>query len=135
MFCNSFIPLSDSIYMEAGQLLCVVQMSWLISAWYGFLLRCFFVQVVLIFNYNFSCVKKCNCPIVYLEIPLGRDSFSCGDWSVDKQYKLIAWFLYGACYSIEGFLRIYQNHLLIIYLSRFVIVPIHYSPFTYLPTT
>ena len=48
--------------------------------------------------------KLLNCPIVYAEIPLGRDSFSCGDQSVGKQWGLIDWFLYGAPYSIEGFL-------------------------------
>ena len=52
-----------------------------------------------------SCVKKCYCPIVYSEIPLGRDSFSCGDRSTGKQCGLIDWFLYGAPYSIEGFLK------------------------------
>ena len=80
-------------------------MSWLVSAWYGFLLSSFFIQVVLIFNYKFSCVKKFYCPIVYSQIPLGRDLFSCGDWSVGKHYRLIDWFLYAASYSIEGFLK------------------------------
>ena len=80
-------------------------MRWLVSAWYGFLLRCFFKRVVLILNYKLLCVKKCNCPIVYSEIPLCRDSFSCGDRSAGKQCGLIAWFLYSARYSIEGFLK------------------------------
>ena len=56
------------------------------------------------FNYRFSCVKKSNCPIVASEIALGRDSFSCGDWSVGKQCILIDWFLYAATYS-TGFLK------------------------------
>ena len=56
--------------------------GWLVSEWYGFLLRSFFTQVAPIFNYKFSCVKKFNCPMVYSEIPLGRDSFLCGDRSV-----------------------------------------------------
>ena len=63
------------------------------------------MQVVLIFDYKFSCVKKFNCPIVYSEIPLGGDSFSCGDRSIGKQCGLIDWFLYAAPYSIEGFLK------------------------------
>ena len=90
-------------------------MDWLVSACCGFLLRCFFIRVVLIFSYKFSCVKKFNCALVYSEIYLGRDSFSCGDQSVGKQWRLIDWFLYGAPYSIEGFSQwIYQNHLLLI---------------------
>ena len=82
-----------------------MRMRWLVSAWYRFLLRCFFKRVVLILNYKLLCVKKCNCPIVYSEIPLCRDSFSCGDRSAGKQCGLIAWFLYSARYSIEGFLK------------------------------
>ena len=53
--------------------------------------------------------------LIALSLPLDRDSFSCGDRSVGKQWGLIDWFLYGAPYSIEGFFKwIYQNHLLII---------------------
>ena len=53
--------------------------------------------------------------LIALSLPLGRDSFSCGNWSVGKQWGLIDWFLYGAPYSIEEFFKwIYQNHLLII---------------------
>ena len=109
-------------------------MSWLVSAWYGFLLRCFFVPIVFIFNCKFSFVKKFNCTIVYSEIPRFRDSFSYGDGSAGKQRGLIDWFLFGAPYSIEGFLKNLSESL-IIYMSRFVIAPIHYSSFTYLPTT
>ena len=82
-----------------------VRMSWLVSAWFGFLLRFFFLQVVFICNHKFSCVKKFNCPKVYSEMPLGRDLFSCGDRSFGKQCQLIDWFLYAALYSIEGFLK------------------------------
>ena len=49
--------------------------------------------------------------MVYSEIALVRDSFSCGDRRVAKQ-------LYGAPYRREVFFlqkRIYQNHLLITY--------------------
>ena len=80
-------------------------MSWLASTWYGFLLRCFFMWVVLIFIYKFSRVKKYNCSIVYLQTPLGRDSFQCGDRSHCKKCRLIDWFLYTAPFSIEGFLK------------------------------
>ena len=64
----------------------------------------------------------------YSEILLGRDSFSYGDRSVAKQCGSIERFLHDALYSIESFFffkKIYQNHLLIIYASRFVIAPIH----------
>ena len=83
--------------MEVSQCVCGA------NAWYGFLLRFFLIKLTQ-FNYRFSCVKKSNCPIVSSEIALGRDSFSCGDWSVGKQYILIDWFLYAAPYSI-GFLK------------------------------
>ena len=53
--------------------------------------------------------------LIALSLTFDRDSFSCGDRSVGKQWGLIDWFLYGAPYSIEGFFKwIYQNHLLII---------------------
>ena len=90
-------------------------MAWLVSACCGFLLRYFFIRVVLIFNYKFSCVKKFNCAIVYSEIPLGRDSFSCGDRSVGEQWGLIDWFLYGAPYSIEGLFLMNLSESFIIY--------------------
>lgn len=59
--------------------------------------------LMIIFTYKFSCVKKYNCPVVYSEIALGGDSFSCGDQSIDKQCGSVDWFLYGAPYGIEGF--------------------------------
>lgn len=61
-----------------------MRMSGLVSAWHEFLLRCFFIKVAfnIIFNYKFLCVKKCNCPRVYLEIPHVRALFSCLNQSV-----------------------------------------------------
>ena len=50
-------------------------------------------------------VGFCNCLMVNSEILLGRDSFSCGDRSAGKQCRLIDWFLYGAPYIIEDFLK------------------------------
>ena len=85
MFYNSGVVLFDSIYIEPGSWF-AVEMNWLVSRCYGFLRRCFIIRVVLIFNYEFSCVKKFNCPIGYSVISLGRDSFVCGDRSVDKQW-------------------------------------------------
>ena len=60
-FCNRSLVLPDSIYMESGHL---VQMDWLVSTYCGFLHRCFFIRVVLIFIHKFSCVKKFNCAII-----------------------------------------------------------------------
>ena len=67
-----------------------------------FLLRCFFIRValIIIFNDKLSCVKKCNCTIVYSETPVGGDSCSRGDRSVEKQCGSIDRFLYGVPYSI-----------------------------------
>ena len=87
-------------------------MDWLVSACCGFLLRCFFIRVVLIFNYKFSCTKKFNCATVYSDNVIVETRFyletgqlvSSEDWLI----------LYGAPYSIEGFSWIYQNHLLTI---------------------
>ena len=76
----------------------------LVSTYYGLLLICFFRQVVLSFSYKFSFVKKFKRPIVYSEIPLGRDLFSYIEPSAGKQWGLIDRFLYSAPYSIEGFL-------------------------------
>ena len=100
--------------------------------------RCFSIRVIpsTIFNHKFSPVKKRNCPIVYSENPLGRDSFSYGDQSVGKQYRSFDWFLHGAPYSIEGFLKnLSESFYLRIYVSVFVIAPTHYSLCTYYPRT
>ena len=71
--------------------------------------------------------------MVYSETPLAKDSFSCGDLSVVNQLGLIDWFLYNAPYSREFFKKKnYQNHLLIIYVSKFAIALLHYSSFIFL---
>ena len=41
-----------------------VRMDWPVSTCCGFLLRCFFIRVVLILIHKFSCVKKFNCAII-----------------------------------------------------------------------
>ena len=61
--------------------------------------------VVLFCNCKFSCAKKFNCATANSEMPLGRDSFSCGDQLAGKQCRLIDWFPCSAPYSIEGFLK------------------------------
>ena len=70
--------------------------------------------------------------MVYSEISLVRDSFSCGDWLVAKQCGPIGWSRFDAPYNIEGFLKNLSESF-IIYVSRFVIAPIHYSSLTNLP--
>ena len=84
-----------------------MRMSCLVSTWYGFLLRIFFILVgfIITFNYRFSCVKKYNCLLVSSEISFVRDSFSCGVRLVTKPCGLIEWFLYGASYCTEGLLK------------------------------
>ena len=61
--------------------------------------------------------------MIYSEIPLDRDSISCTDRSVGRQCGSIDLFFYGAHYSIEDLLCV---DLLIIYVSRYVIAPIHF---------
>ena len=66
--------------------------------WCEFLLRGFFIRVSFLtfFYYKFSYVEKCNSCMIFSEIHLSRDSFSCGDQSVSKKWGSIDWFLYGA---------------------------------------
>ena len=102
VFCNSSKVSSDSIYMESSQLVCgATELAGFCVLWVStniFLYAScshFWLQILMF---------KFNCSIVYLEIPLGRDSSSCGDWSVGKQWGLTDWFLYGSPYSMEVFL-------------------------------
>ena len=71
--------------------------GWFLT-WCGFLFRCFFMRVafIIISNYKILCVNKYNSPMVYSEIPFGRDSFADGDRSLAKQCGSIYWFLYVA---------------------------------------
>ena len=69
-------------------------------------------------NYKFSCVSKCNCLIVYSEIPLGRASFSRAFRYVGKQCGSIDSFLYDAPYITEGFFKNLSKLLINIFMCQ-----------------
>ena len=87
VFCNSSITLCVMTrFMWRLVSWFAMQISWLVSAWYGFLIRCFFIRValIMILNYNFLVSRNLIVPMIYSEIPLGRDSFSFGDRAIDN---------------------------------------------------